>query len=137
HQCYLHSFPTRRSSDLDCGNCNFYYRCRNTTFIVLGSNDAPSDEKFEIHYDFMGLTFFKNTVLLVVLTIFSCGSSTEKKGEREDIKENQEARTKNKDEQIIVGAEQFHLYSDLLKGKNVGVVANQTSFLENEKQHLV
>src|SRR5690606_30580875 len=85
----------------------------------------------------MGLTFFKNTVLLVVLTIFSCGSSTEKKGEREDIKENQEARTKNKDEQIIVGAEQFHLYSDLLKGKNVGVIANQTSFLENEKQHLV
>lgn len=85
----------------------------------------------------MGLTFFKNTVLLVVLTIFSCGSSTEKKGEREDIKENQEARTKIQDEQIIVGAEQFHLYSDLLKGKNVGVVANQTSFLENEKQHLV
>jgi len=85
----------------------------------------------------MGLTFFKNTVLLVVLTIFSCGSSTEKKGEREDIKENQEARTKNQDEQIIVGAEQFHLYSDLLKGKNVGVIANQTSFLENEKQHLV
>ncbi len=85
----------------------------------------------------MGLTFFKNTVLLVVLTIFSCGSSTEKKGEREDIKENQEARSKNQDEQIIVGAEQFHLYSDLLKGKNVGVIANQTSFLENEKQHLV
>lgn len=80
----------------------------------------------------MALTFFKNTVLLVVLTIFSCGSSTEKKGEREDIKENQEARTKNQDEQIIVGAEQFHLYSDLLKGKNVGVVANQTSIVHEK-----
>lgn len=85
----------------------------------------------------MGLTFFKNTVLLVVLTIFSCGSSNEKKEQREERKESQEARIKTQDEQIIVGAEQFHLYSELLKGKNVGVVANQTSFLENENKHLV
>ncbi|SRX74808.1 hypothetical protein AEQU3_01789 [Aequorivita antarctica] len=90
---------------------------------------------------------------MVVLTIFSCGSSTEKKEERGKRKENQEARAKTQedtsaeftlseadmlsDQEIIVGAEQFQLYSELLKGKNVGVVANQTSFLENEKQHLV
>lgn len=93
----------------------------------------------------MGLTFFKNTVLLVVLTIFSCGSSSEKKEERGKKKENQETRIKTQegtsatlsDQEIIVGAEQFQLYSALLNGKNVGVVANQTSFLENEKQHLV
>ncbi|MDN3725164.1 DUF1343 domain-containing protein [Aequorivita sp. SDUM287046] len=85
----------------------------------------------------MGLTFFKNTVLLVALTIFSCGSSVEKKEQSEGIKENQESITNYEIEEIIVGAEQFQLYSDLLKGKNVGVVANQTSFLESEKQHLV
>ncbi len=85
----------------------------------------------------MGLTFFKNTVLLVVLVAFSCGSSIEKKEQREEIKENQEARAKIQNEKIIVGAEQYHLYAELLKGKNVGVVANQTSILENEKEHLV
>jgi len=85
----------------------------------------------------MKLTFFKNTVLLVVLTIFSCGSSTEKKEERGKKKESKETRVKTQDEQIIVGAEQFHLYTELLKGKNVGVVANQTSFLEKEEAHLV
>ncbi|WP_410198309.1 exo-beta-N-acetylmuramidase NamZ family protein [Aequorivita ciconiae] len=36
-----------------------------------------------------------------------------------------------------MGAEQFHLYAELLKGRNVGVVANQTSFLGKENQHLV
>lgn len=85
----------------------------------------------------MRFTFFKNTVLLVLLTIFSCGSSSEKapltlKGGNED-----ESRTTDKGEKIIVGAEQFDLYSELLKTKNVGVVANQTSYLEIEKQHLV
>jgi len=75
----------------------------------------------------MALTFFKNTVLLVVLTIFSCGSSVEKKEKREEKKEIHEAGTKIQDEKIIVGAEQFPLYSHLLKSKNVGVVANQTS----------
>ncbi|MDP2688335.1 MAG: DUF1343 domain-containing protein [Aequorivita sp.] len=93
----------------------------------------------------MALSFFKNTVLLVVLTIFSCGSSTEKKEERGKKKENQETRIKNQDgtsaslsdQEIIVGAEQFQLYAEFLKGKNVGLVANQTSLLENENLHLV
>ncbi|MGB3344605.1 MAG: DUF1343 domain-containing protein [Aequorivita sp.] len=85
----------------------------------------------------MGFTFFKNTVLLVLLTIISCGSSSEKvpltpKGGNEDGE-----RVMNDGRDIIVGAEQFSHYSELLKGKNVGVVANQTSFLENEKEHLV
>lgn len=85
----------------------------------------------------MGFTFFKNTVLLVLLTIISCGSSVEKvpltpKGGNEDG-----GRVMHDGRDIIVGAEQFSLYSELLKGKNVGVVANQTSFLEIEKEHLV
>lgn len=88
----------------------------------------------------MKLTFFKNTVLLIVLTIFSCGSSVEKKEQRTKNKErneNQETGLRTIDAKIIVGAERFEVYSKLLKGKNVGVVANQTSFLENENQHLV
>ena len=85
----------------------------------------------------MGFTFFKNTVLLVLLTIISCGSSSEKvpltpKGGK---KEGERVMDDGRD--IIVGAEQFSLYSELLKGKNVGVVANQTSFLESKKEHLV
>ncbi len=75
----------------------------------------------------MGLTFFKNTVLLIALTIFSCGSSVENKEQKVSENKNKEAGIKTQDEQIIVGAEQFQLYSELLKGENVGVVANQTS----------
>src|SRR5690606_38819380 len=111
----------------------------------------------------MGLTFFKNTVLLIVLLFFSCGSQTTEKNRlvsdsflEETKLENPlnlpqpEEKTKKKTkkaivetgelrivDQIIIGAEQFHLYASLLENKNVGVVANQTSFLENENQHLV
>ncbi|WGF91303.1 exo-beta-N-acetylmuramidase NamZ family protein [Aequorivita marisscotiae] len=81
----------------------------------------------------MGLTFFKNTVLLVVLTVLSCGNSLQNKEERKKNREQREKITVKtildslSEPQIIVGAEQYHLYADLLKGKNVGVVANQTS----------
>lgn len=147
----------------NCGNGNFYYRCRNTTFIVLGSNDAPGDEKFEIHGIVMGLTFFKNTVLLTVFLLFSCGSQTTEKNRlvsdtfleqpnadnplnlpqwEENTQKNQKTITVETGElqmvnQIITGAEQFQLYASLLENKKVGIVANQTSVLENENQHLV
>ncbi len=111
----------------------------------------------------MGLTFFKNTVLLTVLLLFSCGSQTTEKNRlvsdvllEEPNSENplnlpftEEKTKKNTNkvvvktgelsvvEQIVTGAEQFHLYAAFLENKNVGVVANQTSFLENENQHLV
>ena len=88
----------------------------------------------------MGLTFFKNTVLLVVLTIISCGNGplTPKGGNEGGTSTSLSDRsTSLRDQEIIVGAEQFSLYAELLKGKNVGLVANQTSFLENENQHLV
>ncbi|MDC8000151.1 DUF1343 domain-containing protein [Aequorivita todarodis] len=81
----------------------------------------------------MGLTFFKNTVLLVVLTIISCGNGPLTPNGENEVKNTM----KDGEKEIVVGAEQFQLYSELLEGKNVGVVANQTSFLENEKQHLV
>ncbi len=111
----------------------------------------------------MGLTFFKNTVLITVLLLFSCGSQTTEKNRlvsdvllEEPNADNplnlpfvEEKTKKNTNkivvktgelsivEQIVTGAEQFHLYAAFLENKNVGVVANQTSFLENENQHLV
>lgn len=94
----------------------------------------------------MSLTFFKNTFLLLVLIAFSCGNSIEKSpltpksgngnGDGRQMTDTETSTSLN-DSEIIVGAEQFQIYSQLLKDKNVGVVANQTSFLENENQHLV
>ncbi len=111
----------------------------------------------------MAFYFFKNTVLLTVILLFSCGSQTTEKNklvsdgllETENFEnplnlprpeENRQKKTKKAVietgeltvvNEIICGAEQFQLYSEFLKGKNVGVVANQTSFLENENKHLV
>lgn len=82
----------------------------------------------------MKFTFFKNTALLIVLTVFACGSSAEKKETLEDTPKNEASHS---DKQILMGADQFDVYSKYLQGKNVAVVANQTSFLQNENQHLV
>src|SRR5690554_193037 len=82
----------------------------------------------------MKFTFFKNTALLIVLTVFACGSSAEKKETLEGTPKNEASHS---DKQILMGADQFDVYSKYLEGKNVAVVANQTSFLQNENQHLV
>src|SRR5690554_5651925 len=82
----------------------------------------------------MRLTFFKNTVLLIVLTVFSCGNS---EGEQRAKNGGEEEWSAIQEGKIVVGAERFQVYSELLKGKNVGIVANQTSYLESEKLHLV
>ena len=101
----------------------------------------------------MGLTFFKNTLLITVLLFFSCGSQTteknrlvsdslleepnlenplnlprENKSERETSKVTVRTGELQIIDEIVTGAEQFHLYAPLLEKKNVGVVANQTSF---------
>jgi uncharacterized protein YbbC (DUF1343 family) len=61
----------------------------------------------------MKLKFIKNTVLLFVVMLLSCGN-----------------RTKNKDNTLpIVGAHQLELYLPILEGKNIGVVANQTTVI--------
>ncbi|NAS32422.1 DUF1343 domain-containing protein [Flavobacteriaceae bacterium R38] len=79
---------------------------------------------------------FKNTVLFLLFLIISCGSKTsensKKRIEEKDIKTNEKA--------IITGANQTHLYLPLLKGKNIGIVANQTSVIfkkEDQYTHLV
>lgn len=73
----------------------------------------------------MILNVFKNTVLLFVLVLISCGNNT---------KENQESNEENlnpvqDDKTIIVGANKTSEYLPLLNGKHVGIVANQTSVI--------
>ena len=73
----------------------------------------------------MTFNIFKNTVLLFVLVMISCGSQTKAKATSQDeiLKQVQE------DTSIIVGANQIEKYLPLLKGKRVGIFANQTSVI--------
>ena len=48
-QCGGDAHQHHDNTERNCRDGNFYYWRRNTTFIILGSNDAPGDEKFEIH----------------------------------------------------------------------------------------
>ena len=83
----------------------------------------------------MRLTVFKNTVLLCVLIVISCGSKSKSKMvyEEEILKQVQDDTT------LEVGANRTELYLPLLQGKRVGIVANQTSviFKNNDCIHLV
>ncbi len=104
----------------------------------------------------MRFTYFKNTLFLIVLVCFSCGSQTKDKNidSPSDIvmqdtmpldglsKKNSSKLNvgSSKLENIIVGAKQIETYQKLLISKNVGVVANQTSIIyeDNNRQfHLV
>jgi len=84
----------------------------------------------------MSFKVFKNTVLLFVLVLISCGNNT---------KNNQSSDNKilyqvQDDKEIIVGANRTTEYLPLLNGKRVGIVANQTSVIfKNDKSytHLV
>ena len=71
----------------------------------------------------MHLNFIKNTVLLFVLTLLSCRNYSGSQAQ----------------EPIVVGAQQTENYLPILKNKNIGIVANQTSviFKEDGYTHLV
>lgn len=79
---------------------------------------------------------FKNTFLLFVLLVFSCGNSVSKvKGESKKEKgEIIDSIKTNK--KIILGADNFTKYLPILKNKKVGIVTNQTGILSNGT-HLV
>ncbi|MFG6686190.1 exo-beta-N-acetylmuramidase NamZ domain-containing protein [Mariniflexile sp. HNIBRBA6329] len=82
----------------------------------------------------MRFKVFKNTVLLFVLVMISCGNFYKEKTEdKRQETEEQKPNIQNLDP--IVGANQTDAYLSLLKGKRVGVVANQTSviFKKNPK----
>jgi uncharacterized protein YbbC (DUF1343 family) len=86
----------------------------------------------------MRFNVFKNTVLLFVLVLISCGS----KANSEAGSSNLEVNSKNEmllqaqkdikqqiDKELIIGANQTEAYLPLLNGKRIGIVANQTSVI--------
>lgn len=75
------------------------------------------------------LSIFKSTVLLLVLMLSSCGEQQKK--------ENPEVATVQTKPipEIKVAANRTEVYLPLLQGKKVGVVANQTSVVFNDKGH--
>lgn len=89
-------------------------------------------------------TFFKNTALFpiiigVTISAISCANSTDKNKvvKTETLKEIQQKIVKDSTqntEGIIVAANQIQSYLHLIKGKRIGIVANQTSVIEKTTQ---
>ena len=75
----------------------------------------------------MSFKVFKNTVLLFVLILISCGSGNKS----EDGSAKLEV-TDSVEKEIVVGANRTSEYLPLLNGKRVGIVANQTSVIYKE-----
>ena len=75
---------------------------------------------------------FKNTVLLFVLTAISCGNFSGKETLHSESFPTEEVNNtidESEPKPIIVGANDTESYLKLLRGKNVGIVANQTSVI--------
>ncbi|WP_243472595.1 exo-beta-N-acetylmuramidase NamZ family protein [Winogradskyella sp. MH6] len=87
----------------------------------------------------MRFKVFKNTVLLFVVVAISCaGKGGSKKLEdgsekTEDTSTALSVTEKNDVKKFIVGANRTDIYLPLLKGKRVGIVANQTSVIFRQK----
>lgn len=83
------------------------------------------------------LSNFKSTVLLSFLIGSSCGNPT-KTGKDKAVNNNTIA-TVQKTKPVMVAANRTEDYIPLLKGKKIGIVANQTSviFKQNSHTHLV
>lgn len=77
---------------------------------------------------------FKNTVFIILLTILSCGNSVKN---QEIVSKINSDITLSDSEELIVGADQFENYNHFLKGKNIAVVANQTSVVGKNQIHLI
>lgn len=92
--------------------------------------------RLAIKYSKFNLTFclmLKNTYFfllsILIFYLISCGSYSQK---MESL--HQQTQLQN-NLQILVGANQTHLYLPLLKGKSVAVVANQTSVIFKNNKH--
>lgn len=85
--------------------------------------------------------FTKNTVLLFVLTLLSCGKlfTSEDRSTKQEVAVDSGMLVQDQEEMLrqaqhdnkvpVVGANQTEKYLPLLKGKRVGIVANQTSVI--------
>ena len=95
----------------------------------------------------MKFNIVKNTVLLFVLIMISCGSKAKNDSERiklksvaQNIKDELLVNHTKKKLSIVVGANRMDTYLPFLKGKRIGVVANQTSVIfknDNNYTHIV
>ena len=91
----------------------------------------------------MLLKFLKNTVLFLIFLLgISCNSRSQNAITKNNKILNQTSTTpitEIQDDKIIIGANQTNTYLPLLNGKQVGIVANQTSVIFNSKTytHLV
>jgi len=95
----------------------------------------------------MRLSIFKNRVfpiiIVLVLVLISCGNKT--KGDSTQNNSNNQLhdskRIESAAQEIVIGANQIEAYLPLLKGKRIGIVANQTSVIfkseNNTHTHLV
>ncbi|MBT8375273.1 MAG: DUF1343 domain-containing protein [Bacteroidia bacterium] len=79
----------------------------------------------------MHLKVFKNTVLFFVLMVISCGNNPKE----HHMQDQHKLIVKNEDNRIVVGANRLQQYLPELKGKRVGIVANQTSVIFKDKNH--
>jgi uncharacterized protein YbbC (DUF1343 family) len=86
----------------------------------------------------MKTNLLKNTVLILVLLVISCSSNTKK----DIVKNNVPTSQIQNNQPIMVGADQTEKYLDLLKGRNIAIVANNTSVIfksdtNQPYQHLI
>ena len=77
----------------------------------------------------MRLNALKNTVLLFVLIAVSCGNSNHVEAQKTPASAAKELNENKPKNAIIVGANHTESYLEFLRGKRVGVVANQTSVI--------
>ena len=80
----------------------------------------------------MSINVFKNTVLLFVFVMISCASKSKSEATSPDlevVKSDEILKQVLNDSSIVVGANRTEIYLPLLKGKRVGIVANQTSVI--------
>ena len=87
----------------------------------------------------MRFKVFKNTVLFFLLLAIACASKTKNETSSTEAMENKVSSTsdfENDDKDIIVGANQTKAYLPFLKGKRIGIVANQTTVIfTNSENH--
>ncbi len=79
---------------------------------------------------------FKNTFLLFLLLVFSCGNSVSKVKGKSKKEKGEIIDSIKTNKKIILGADNSTKYLPLLNNKKVGVVTNQTGILSNGT-HLV
>ncbi|MEH6747661.1 MAG: DUF1343 domain-containing protein [Maribacter arcticus] len=79
------------------------------------------------------LSNFKSTVLLWLLVFATCGNETEKIAAT--TLPPSEPQIEKVEKEIIVAANRTDAYLPLLKGKKIGIVANQTSVIFNNEGH--